>query len=315
MLDEVIAMDLGRLHGIVPPLVTPLREDGQIDHESLVRLVDYVIDAGVHGIWAMGTTGEFACFDADERAAAVRTTVEAVRGRVPVIACIGDAATSLAIQHGHRASRAGADFVAVTPQYYFPNSQAELEEHFRAVARAVDRPLLLYHIPQTVKVKADPAVVRRLASDGVLVGLKDSQNDLEWFRRVLVDAKADGVDLRCFLGTLSLIDVGTYLGGHGAIPGAANVAPETSVQAYEAARRGDLADAARHQERLMHTSHLSTVVAGASPTGSTIAAMKAVLVRRGIIKTAVSRAGFRAPTDEEARRAEEIISVVEGAPV
>lgn len=308
-------MDLDRLHGIVPPLVTPLREDGQIDHESLGRLVDYVIEAGVHGIWAMGTTGEFACFDADEREAGIRTTVQATRGRVPIIACIGDAATSLAIEHGRRAARAGADFVAVTPQYYFPNSQAELEEHFRAVARGVDRPLLLYHIPQTVKVKVDPGVVRRLANDGALVGLKDSQNDLEWYRRVLVDAKADRVDLRCFLGTLSLIDVGTYMGGHGAIPGAANVAPETSVQAYEASRRGDQAVAARHQERLMHTSLLSSVVKGASPTGSSITAMKAVLAHRGIIKTAVCRAGFRTPTAEEASRAEEIVSVVEGAPV
>ena len=114
MLDEVNVMDLGRLHGSVPPLVTPLREDGQIDHESLARLVDYTIDAGGHGSCAIGTTGEFACFDADDGEATVRTTVGAVRGRVPAIACIGDASSSLAIEHGHRASRAGADFVAVT---------------------------------------------------------------------------------------------------------------------------------------------------------------------------------------------------------
>jgi dihydrodipicolinate synthase/N-acetylneuraminate lyase len=73
----------------------------------------------------------------------------------------------------------------------------------------VDVSLLLYHIPQTVKVKVDPPFVRKLARDGVIVGLKDSQNDLEWFRRVLVDAQQDGVDLRCFLGTTGLIDVAT----------------------------------------------------------------------------------------------------------
>lgn len=308
-------MDLSLLHGIVPPLVTPLAEDGRIDHESLARLVDYVVDAGVHGVWAMGTTGEFAGFDADEREAAVRTTIKAARGRVPVIACIGDASTLLAVEHGRRAARAGADAVAVTPQYYLPNSQAELEQHFRDVASGVDLPLLLYHIPQTVKVKVDPAVVRRLARDRVIVGLKDSQNDLEWYRRVLVDAKADGIDLRAFLGTLSLIDLGVYMGGHGAIPGAANVAPETSVQAYEAARRGDHSEAARHQERLMQTSRLSGVVGGASPVGSTIASMKAILVRRGIIRTALCRAGFRAPTLEETSAAEEIVAAVEGAPV
>lgn len=308
-------MELSRLQGIFPPLLTPLGEDERIDHDSLARLVDYVIGAGVHGIWAMGTTGEFAGFDADERETAVRTTVQATRGRVPVVACIADASTLLAIEHGRRAVRAGADWVAVTPPYYFPNSQDELEAHFRAVSRAVERPLLLYHIPQTVKSKVDPAVVRRLARDGVIVGLKDSQNDLEWYRRVLVDAKDDGVDLRCFLGTLSLIDLGVYVGGHGAIPGAANVAPEVCVRIYEAARRGDLAEAAHSQERLMQTSRLTGVVRGASPTGSTLAAMKAALVGRGIIANAACRSPFRACTSDEARAAEELLAPVEGVAV
>lgn len=308
-------MELGRLHGIYPPLLTPLGEDERIDHESLGRLVNYMIDGGVHGLWAMGTTGEFAGFDADEREAAIRTTVRAARGRVPVVACIADASTLLAIEHGRRAARAGADAVAVTPPYYFPNSQDELEAHFRAVGRAVERPLLLYHIPQTVKSKVDPAVVRRLARDGVIVGLKDSQNDLEWYRRVLVDAKADGVDLRCFLGTLSLIDLGVYMGGHGAIPGAANVAPDLCARIYEAARRGDLTGAGRDQERLMHTSRLGGVVGGASQTGSTLAAMKAALVGRVIIAHGACRAPFRACTPEEARAAEEALAPIEGAAV
>ena len=125
-------MDLGRLHGIVPPILTPLNEDQSVDHESLARLVDHLIGEGVHGIWAMGTTGEFACFTADEREAAVATTVKAVRGRVPVVACIGDASTLLAIDQGKRAVRAGAEYVALTPPSYYANNQAELEVHFRA---------------------------------------------------------------------------------------------------------------------------------------------------------------------------------------
>jgi len=308
-------MDLSSLHGIFPPLVTPLGEDERIDHESLARLVDYQIGAGVHGIWAMGTTGEFAGFDADEREAAVRTVVRAVRGRAPVVACIADASAALTIEHGRRAVRAGADFLAPTAPYYFANSQDELEAYFRTVGRAVERPLLLYHIPQTVKVKVDPAVVRRLAADGVIVGLKDSQNDLEWYRRVLVDAKADGVDLRCYLGTLSLIDLSVYMGGQGSIPGAANVAPELCVSIYEAARRGDLDRAARDQERLMETSRLSGVVRGASQVGSSIPAMKAELVRRGVIATGLCRTAFRACSPDEARAAAEILTAVEAAAV
>jgi hypothetical protein len=140
-----------------------------------------------------------------------------------------------------------------SPPYYYSNSQEELEAHYHTVRATVDRPLFLYHIPQNVKVKVDPPVVRRLAADGVIVGLKDSQNDLQWLRRVAYNAKADGVDLRCFLGTQAMVDVAIKVGGIGAIPGAANVAADASVRSYDAARRGDLEAAARHAERVMLT--------------------------------------------------------------
>lgn len=308
-------MDLSRLHGIFPPILTPLYEDQRIDHESLGSLVEYLLGEGVHGIWAMGTTGEFACFDADERESAIRTTVEAVRGRVPIIANIGDASTLLTIEHAKRAARLGVDALAATPPYYYPNNEDELDGYYRQIREAVDLPLLLYHIPQTVKVKVTPPFVRTLAKDGVIVGLKDSQNDLEWYRRVLVNAKQDGVDLRCFLGTTGLIDMVVYAGGAGAIPGIANVTAGACVGAYEAARAGNMAEATRHQERVIATAQLGTVVKGASMTGSTFASMKAFLVARGVIKTATCRAPFRAPTAEEARRAIEIISEATGVAV
>jgi 4-hydroxy-tetrahydrodipicolinate synthase len=308
-------MDLSRLHGIFPPVLTPLHDDQRIDHESLAALVDYLIGEGVHGIWAMGTTGEFACFDADEREAAIRTTVEAVRGRVPIIANIGDASTLLTVEHARRAARLGVDAIAATPPYYYPNNQDELDGYYRQIREAVDLPLLLYHIPQTVKVKVDPPFVRKLAKDGVIVGLKDSQNDLEWYRRVLFNAKQDGVDLRCYLGTTGLIDMAVYAGGAGAIPGISNVTAAACVGAYEAARAGNHAEATRHQDRVIAAAQLANVVKGGSMTGSNFAAMKAFLVARGIIRTATCRAPFRTPTEEEARRATEIISEATGVTV
>ena len=308
-------MDLRQFHGIFPPILTPLHEDQRVDHESLASLVDYLIGEGVHGIWAMGTTGEFACFDGDEREAAIATTVKATRGRVPVIANVGDASTLLTIQHARRAVKAGAQAIAATPPYYYPNNQTELESFYRQIASAVNVPLLVYHIPQTVKVKVDPPFIRRLANDGVIVGLKDSQNDLEWFRKVLVDAKQDGIDLRCFLGTTGLIDATVYMGGAGAIPGISNVTASACAAAYEAARSGDAASAARHQERVLAAASLGGVVQGASPIGSNFASMKAVLVARGVIKTATCRAPFRTPTPEEAAKAVEVVERAVGAAV
>lgn len=307
-------MDRSRFHGIFPPILTPLHDDQTIDHDSLASLVNHLIGEGVHGIWAMGTTGEFACFDADEREAAVATVVKAVGGRVPVIANVGDASTHLTLQHARRAARAGADALAATPPYYYLNSEGELDGFYRDVANAVSVPLFLYHIPQTVKVKVTPPFIRKLAQDGVIIGLKDSQNDLEWFRTVLVNAQQDGIDLRCFLGTTGLIDVSAAAGAAGAIPGISNVTASACVGAYEAARAGDLAGAARHQARVLAVAGLAGVVKGASPVGSNFASMKAYLASQGIIRTAACRAPFRAPTADEAARAVEIIARAVGAP-
>src|SRR5689334_20310000 len=108
-------LDLNRLHGIYPPILTPQTDDQEVDHPSLRRLVDYLLGQGVHGIWATGTTGEFPCFSHAERAAVVQTVVDTVRGRVPVIVGIGDASTRLAIDLGKDALKVGADAVALTP--------------------------------------------------------------------------------------------------------------------------------------------------------------------------------------------------------
>src|SRR5438552_7293830 len=111
-------IDLERLHGIVPPILTPIRSDESIDLGSMKRLIEFQLGEGVHGIWVLGTTGEFASFSRRERAEAVETAVGTVAGRVPVVANISDAATRLAIEHARDAKEAGADAIALLPPYY-----------------------------------------------------------------------------------------------------------------------------------------------------------------------------------------------------
>src|ERR671928_859877 len=144
-------MDLARLHGIFVPMVTPLTDDERVDHASMRRLIDFLIEGGVHGIWIMGTTGEFAAFPEEERAQAIEVTVDQARGRVPVIANVGDSSTGLALRHAQHAVEAGADALALTPPHYYPHSMDEMLVHFRAMKSAYpDLPLLVYNIPQTV---------------------------------------------------------------------------------------------------------------------------------------------------------------------
>src|SRR3979411_937496 len=116
-----------RLKGIFVPMLTPLSADERVDEASLRRLVDFLIGAGVHGIWAMGTTGEFAALPRATRARGVAATVDQVAGRVPVVANIGDSSTALALRHARHAVEAGADALACTPAPYYPHTVDEAD--------------------------------------------------------------------------------------------------------------------------------------------------------------------------------------------
>lgn len=292
-------LDLERLHGIVPPILTPINEDQSIDLASLRRLIEFQIEEGVHGIWVLGTTGEFASFSRRERAEAVETAVDQVKGRVPVVVNISDAATRLAIEHARDAAAAGADAIALLPPYYYVNEQDELIEHFHAVRSAVDLPLLAYNIPQNVKAKFGVETILKLGADGTIAGLKDSQNDLDWFRQVMTGARERGIDMRGFIGTRFLIDSGILAGANGAIPGIANVAPRVCVEAYAAASRGDFAAADAATARLIKISRLASAAKGGSATASNFATMKVALKQMGVVSTGLVTAPLRNLTDDE----------------
>ncbi len=243
-------LKLESLRGILPPIVTPLTDDEQVDQASMRKLIDWVVAGGVHGIWVTGTTGEFPCIDEKQRAIAVATAVEAAAGRVPVIAGVGDCSTLLAVRHGRNARAAGVDAIALTPPHYYVNNAEELLTHYRTMREKVDLPLLVYNIPQNVKVALDVKTVLTLAEEGTIVGIKDSQNNLDWFRQVMVGVRGYGRPFRGFLGTRYLIDAGLVVGAHGAIPSISNVAPALASTIYESATKGDWETAAKVQEQL-----------------------------------------------------------------
>ena len=295
-------MEVSSLHGIYVPTITPLTSDERVDEPSLRRLVDFLVDHGVHGIWSMGTTGEFPCLPEDERARGVRTTVEQVAGRVPVIASVGDSSTGLAIRHAKRAAEAGADVIAATPPHYYPIAMDEAIDHFRALKQAVpDLPLMIYNIPQTVKVKMTVEAALTLAKDGTCAGIKDSQNDLQWFRSLVEEVRDAGLEdrFRCFLGTRQLIDAGVAIGAVGAIPANSNVAPSFCVQAYDAAIRGDRVAATEAQKVAIAYEALDRVAKGGSPNSATISSMKHVLKLWGVIDSTTITRPMRGLKEDE----------------
>lgn len=286
---------LDNLAGIIPPLATPLRDDRKMDVPAMRRLVSHVIGGGVHGVFVMGSTGEFPAFTREERQTAIETVVDEVSGRVPVLAGVSDAGTELAVRNARDAEAAGADAVVVSLPYYFPiQSDSAVLEHFSWVADSTKLPLLVYNIPQIVKGVVRAEMVHALVERGIAFAVKDSSEDFTYFQELLF-GRDTLPSLRVFLGGESMMGAGILMGGHGSVPGIANLAPEICVQVYEAASIGRIEDTRRLQRRLNSLCRL--LYAGES----VIASLKAALSLIGICGPATT---VPLPPASEAARSE-----------
>lgn len=277
-------LDPTTLHGIIPPMCTPLTEDGELDLASVATLAEHLIGGGVHGIFALGSTGEFAALTGRQRRELLAATVAAARGRVPVLAGILDTSTARCIENGLAARAAGADALVLAPVFYFRASQAELLELFRAVHAAVGLPLIAYDVPSAVNTKLECDTIARLAAEGTIVGLKDSSGATEGFRRVLLATR--GMGFRAFTGSELIVDACLRMGAHGSVPGLGNVFPAEYVQVYNLAQAGDWAAAAALQERLLACFYelITQGDPGFSASASALGGFKTGLKLRGAIR-------------------------------
>jgi 4-hydroxy-tetrahydrodipicolinate synthase len=287
--------------GIFTPLITPIDSSESPDLASVARLVEFQLENGVHGLWAMGTTAEFASFDENERAAVIETIVATVGGRAPVIANVSDASTRLAIRHARRAQSAGVDAIAATPPYYYPHSQDELLDHYAAIRDAVDLPLFIYNIPQTVRVRVELKTARTLATRGITAGIKDSQNDLDWFRQLARFVRRQQLDFALFCGTRFLIDAAVVAGATGAIPSVANAFPDLCVAAFEAAMAGDMSAADAAESRIMEAEGPVELLALGSRNAAVLGILKSQLFDRGVISSPALTLPLRTMTLDERR--------------
>lgn len=235
-------------HGSMVALVTPMAADGVIDHESLDRLVEFHIENGTDAIVAVGTTGESATLDTDEHCALIRTIVERVHGRVPVIAGTGANATREAIQLTRCALQGGADACLLVTPYYNKPTQEGLYLHYKAIAEAVPIPQILYNVPGRTACDLLPETVARLAPIPNIIGVKEATGDLARAREIL-DRCSDKMDL--YGGDDATAMALMLMGGKGVISVTANVAPRLMHEMCSAALQGDRARAEALNEQLM----------------------------------------------------------------
>ncbi len=234
--------------GIMPAMVTPLTKDGKPNENALRQLTDYLIEGGSHGVFVVGTTGEFYGLSPEEKKELFEITVDQARGRVPVYAGTGAITTREVIRLTRLAEDAKVDAVSVLTPMFISPSQKELIEHYTAIAASTRLPVLLYNNPPKTGVNLAPATVAKLADLPNIVGIKDSSGDFtltgEYIRLT------QGKNFHVLLGRDTLIHAGLCYGATGAIAACANVAPRLVADIYDKYMAGDINGSLEAQSKL-----------------------------------------------------------------
>lgn len=270
-------MALGMLTGSLVAIVTPMFEDGRLDLDALKKLVDFHVEAGTDGIVIVGTTGESPTVDVDEHCLLIKTTIEHVAKRVPVIAGTGANSTAEAIELTAKAKALGADACLLVAPYYNKPSQEGLYQHFKAVAEAVDIPQILYNVPGRTGCDLSNDTVLRLAQIRNIVGIKDATGGIERGTDLLLRAPAD---FAIYSGDDATALALMLLGGKGVISVTANVAPKLMHEMCEYALNGNLAAAKAANAKLFALHQKLFVEANPIP-------VKWVLQQMGMIATGI----------------------------
>lgn len=272
-----------KIKGVIVPILTPLNPDETVHTPSLRRLVNYLIDNGAHGIWVSGTTGEFANLTDKQRLISMDTVIHENNGRVPIIGNISGASTQLSINLALQTQEMGMDGIAATPPYYYPNSQGELLDHYRHISHNTHTPLWVYNIPQTVKTIVAPSTTATLASEGAVVGIKDSSGAGEPLAELNTLCQQNNTPLLRFLGTAYRITTAKSVGAHGVIPGIANLIPAAASAGWHAGETNKTPSIHKHNATIITAQKISQIAKGGSPNAASFAGMKSALKLMGVI--------------------------------
>lgn len=235
--------------GVIVPHVTPLTPDERLDVPALGRLVEFLLAAGVDGLFANGSMGGFAFLDDELQLACIEASVAAVAGRVPVLAGVADTSTTRVLRRVRETTRLAVDALVVLPPYYYLCRQDEIERYFLAVADASTVPVVVYDNPKLAKNAIDPPTLERLARHENIVGAKVSVPDVfKWQQIIRLDLPRERFGLIC--GAEHMMGVGLQVGFDGLTGGLHNLAPEMAVAMMAAARAGDFLEVERWQRRL-----------------------------------------------------------------
>lgn len=236
-----------QLKGIIPPMVSPLDKNENVDKKAIERVVNYLIKGGVHGLFPLGSTGESYGLDFNQKREIIETVMEVTNKRVPVYVGTGATTTKETISLTKLATGIGVDAVSViTPVFITPNDQ-ELYNHYQAIASSTNLPIILYNNPGRTGINLSVDLVVKLSKIDNIVGIKDSSGDMtqgaEYIRRT-------DDDFAFLAGRDTLIFAFLSYGGKGAVPATANIVPQIVVKIYEEYQKGNYQEALKAQFQL-----------------------------------------------------------------
>ncbi len=278
-------METKKLHGVIPPVVIPLTSKRQLDLEALNRSINRMIEAGVDGLFFLGSSGEVAFLTDAQRYHILSEAVSIVNGRVPVLAGIIDMETLRVVDQAKRAASYGIDALVATAPFYALGGPKETERHFRDIREHTDLPLFAYDLPQCVHTKLDPDMLVKLGKDGVLQGVKDSSGDDVHFRWLCLQNEDAGHPLQLFTGHEVVVD-GAYLSGaDGCVPGLSNLDPAGYVRQWKAFQDGNWEEVRKEQDRLARLMFVTRAVKATVGFGAGVGAFKTALWQMGIFNS------------------------------
>lgn len=286
------------LNGIIPPILTPLRQRDELDVEGVEHLVEHLIQGGVHGIFALGTTGEFASLSEPLKRQMVANVCRATAGRLPVLVGITHTSFDDTVKLARDAADMGADALVLSTPYYFSISQEELLGYFREITPQLPLPVFLYNIPSCTKVSIDVDTVKRTMDLPNVIGFKDSSGVMTYFHQLAALGESYP-DWSLLMGPEELLAESVLLGGQGGVCGGANLCPRLYVSLYEAAVSRDLDTVKKlHQQVIKISSTLYRVGAYGS---SLVKSLKASLKHLGICEDVMAGPFVKFDDTEQAK--------------
>lgn len=237
------------IKGIIPPIITPMNEDESINEKELRNQVNRQIKGGVHGLFPFGTNGEGYILSEQEKEQVLEIVIDETKGRVPVYAGTGCISTKDTIRQSQMAKKLGADVLSIITPSFAAASQNELYAHYKAVADAVDMPIVLYNIPARTGNALAPATVAKLSKIENIVGAKDSSGNFDNMLQYIEQTRDSG-DFSILSGNDSLILWNLLAGGTGGIAGCANVFPEVMASIYDYFIAGEMEKARKAQDSI-----------------------------------------------------------------